>query len=752
MKRIALLLMIILSSISVSAFTGSYQMNKNSRIIEADKFVNNILSKMSLEEKIGQMTQITLEVVSQPRPNEGDELFLDVEKLNEAILKYHVGSILNTGGSANSLEKWHEVITTIQDIATKETRLGIPVLYGIDAIHGATYTLGATLFPQAIAMAATRNRELVRKGAEITAFEMRASGIPWNFNPVLDMGREPLWSRLWETYGEDTYMTSEYAREYIKGIQGNDVSDKSSGVACLKHYMGYSLPKNGFDRTPAWIPERMLREIILPPFAAAIDEGALTVMINSGEINGIPTHSDYHILTEILKDELQFKGFAVSDWEDVKRLYTRDRVAASPKEAVKLAVMAGVDMSMVPYDFSFYEYLLELVKDGEVPMKRIDDAVSRILRVKYLAGLFDNAYPDKSLSEEFASQNHTSANLASAQEVITLLKNENNILPLKKDKKVFVTGPAANLLSVLNGGWTITWQGNNESLYPQEKFTILEAIQNKVGADNTQYLEGVNFDSEINVTEAVEKAKNSDVIVLCLGEPPYCETPGNISNLNLSEVQLQFAKKIYETGKPVVLVLVEGRPRVINEIVEKAEGILLAYLPGMEGGRAIADVLFGDVNPSGKLPYSYPIAVNGFTTYDYKPLENANENVVQHQWHFGYGLSYTSFEYSNLKLDKINYEMNDDVNISVDVKNTGQLAGQEVVELYICDKYGSVSRPVKQLRGFEKISLDPAQVKTISFKLTAEDLSFIGRENKRITESGEFSVMIENLEQKFVLK
>ncbi len=601
-------------------------------------------------------------------------------------------------------------------------------------------------------MAAARNRELVKKEAEITAYEMRASGIPWNFNPVLGMGREPLWPRHWETYGEDVYLTTEMGRQYVLGLQGNDMSAKDKAAACLKHYLGYSVPKNGKDRTPAWIPERILREIFLPPFAEGVAAGAMTVMVNSGEINGIPVHSDKTILTGILKGESGFQGFIVSDWEDIKRLHDRDRVAASPEKAVKMAVMAGIDMSMVPHDFSFYDLLLKLVKAGEVPESRIDDAVRRILRVKYLTGLFKNPYPDQSLTAKFACKDFEKVNLDAAREAITLLENKNKTLPLKKDINVLVTGPTANKLSVLNGGWSTTWLGNNESLYPQEKQTILEAVQEKIGKNKVVYVQGCDFDKNINMKKAVEEAKRVDAILLCLGEPTYCETPGNIENLQLDDTQLTFAKTLYNTGKPVILVLVEGRPRVINQIAAGASAIVMAYLPGNEGGRAIADVLFGDVNPGGKLPFTYPRSVNGYTCYDYKPLEQFDVNKFNPQWSFGHGLSYATFEYSNLTLDKQEYLMDEKIRVNVTIKNTGDRTGKETVALYICDLYGSVSRPVKQLKGFEKIQLAPSESKTAAFTLDKKDLSFIGRDNQRITEPGEFKVMIKNLEARFVLK
>ncbi|MEJ5261142.1 MAG: glycoside hydrolase family 3 N-terminal domain-containing protein [Ignavibacterium sp.] len=739
-----------LLAIIMLSFTCSdiFSQNKKESI---DKRVKDLLSKMTLEEKIGQMTQVTIQAVSKKQGTKDQHHELDDAKLEEAILKYNVGSILNVYDVAHEPEYWHEVINKIQSTAQK-TRLKIPVLYGIDAIHGATYTKGATLFPQALAVASSWNKDIAKRIGEITSVETRASGIPWNFYPVMDLGRQPLWPRLWETFGEDVYLASQLGVAYIHGAQGDDMSKPDKLATCLKHYVGYSFPINGLDRTPAWISERMMHEYFLPSFEAGILAGSPTIMVNSAEVDGIPGHANYHLLTEVLRNELKFKGFVVSDWEDIKRLYTRDKVASSPKEAVRIAVMAGVDMSMVPYDFSFYEFLLELVKEGKVPMKRIDEAVERILTVKFQVGLFDNPFPDKQLIKNIATDEHTLTNLNAARESIVLAKNEDDFLPLSKDKKIFVTGPTAHLLSPLNGGWTITWQGNEESLYPKEKNTILEAIKNKVGEGNVTYLEGCSFDSDINSNDAYMQAVNSDVIVLCLGEPAYCETPGNIYDLTLPKAQLDYAKKLANTGKPIILVMVEGRPRVITEIAKDVKSILIAFLPGMEGGNAIADIIFGDVNPSGKLPVTYPKSPNGITLYDYKPLENFDSNKYDPLFPFGHGLSYTKFNYSNLNLSSDKIKMNDKLTVSVDVENVGKLKGKEVVQLYLTDLFGSVSRPNKQLKGFEKIELNPGEKKTVKFTIDKSHLSFIGIDNKRNVEPGEFSVTIGNLKKNFVVE
>jgi beta-glucosidase len=750
MRRLILLwqifcLLILLSTINFLQAQGKEQEMKNK--------VEALLSKMTLEEKVGQMTQVTLEAVSSSRGSVNSQHQLDLQKLEDAIVKYQVGSILNVWDVAHSVDYWHEVITKIQDLATKKTRLGIPIIYGIDAIHGANYTLGATLFPQSLGMAATWNTELARKNGEITAYEVRASGIPWNFNPVLGVGRNPLWPRLFETYGEDPYTVGVMGSAYIKGLQGDpaNLAAADKVAACMKHYLGYSVPLSGKDRTPAWIPERMLREIFLPPFQAAVNAGCQTIMVNSSEINGIPVHADPYILTEILRKELGFKGLAVSDWHDIINLYEREKVAASNKDAVRLAVLAGIDMSMVPYDFSFYNYLLELVREGTVPLSRIDEAVRRILTVKYQLGLFERPYPDKKLKAKFTSPEFAQVNLQAARESLTLLKNEKNVLPLAKDQKVLITGPTANLLSVMNSGWTITWQGNEESLYPQEKNTILEAVQAKLGKDRVIYQAGAEYDKEVDIPATVSAGKDAAAVIICLGEMPYCETPGNIDDLNLPEAQLNLVEALLKTGKPVILVLVEGRPRLITRVAEKVDAILMAYLPGLEGGNAIADVLFADFNPCGKLPVTYPRFANALQCYDYKYSEITPPNSYNPQFPFGHGLSYTSYEYSDLYLDKKELSKDQTLTMRVTVRNTGKRAGKEVVHLYVSDLVRSITPPVQQLKGFQGIYLQPGESGIIEFVLTANDLSFINSENKRTVEPGEFKITIGKLSDKFVL-
>jgi beta-glucosidase len=706
--------------------------------------VKNLLSQMTLEEKVGQMTQIDFTVIGVYK-EQNAEGQIDPAKLEDAVINHHVGSILNTpftpDNKAQSIEIWRKMLRTVQDAAAR-TRLKIPVIYGIDAIHGATYTQNSVLFPQAINMAATFNPELGVKEGEITAREIRASGLQWNFSTVMDIGRQPLWPRLWETFGEDVHLASVMGTSYIKGHQGDDFSAADKAPTCLKHYVGYSYPLNGKDRTPVWLGERMLREYFLPTFEAGIKAGSPTVMVNSSEVDGIPGHANHHYLTTILRTELGFKGIAVSDWGDIQRLYTRDKMAVSPKEAVKIAVLAGIDMSMVPFDFSFYDLLIELVKSGEVPMTRIDEAVTRILTVKYQAGLFDPK-PLLPVDGNFATAEAVETNRQAARESIVLAKNDQNILPLKKDANILVTGPTANLLSVMNGGWTITWQGAAENLYPKDKPTVVEAIKKK-STGKVTYIGGESFDAPIDIEKVVDEADDHDVILLILGEHTYTETPGNIETLNLDQAQLNLADAALATGKPVILLTLGGRPRIITSIAERASGVILGFLPGMEGGEAIADILYGDYNPNGRLPITYPRNTNGITPYDYKPIESFEENTYNPLYPFGHGLSYTTFATSGLKVDQEKVRIGENINVSVNVKNTGALKGKEIVLLYINDVAASVTRPNKQLKAFKKVELNPGQTESLSFTLTPHDLSFIGIDLKRIVEPGDFKVMVGN--------
>ena len=729
--------------------------------------IEDLLKKMTLEEKVGQMTQLTIGMIVNGRDQ---DVKIDPAKLEKAIGKYGVGSILNVSDQALTIDRWHEIIAQIQD-AAKKTRLAIPVIYGIDSIHGANYVQGATLFPQEIGMAATWNPALMERAAEITAIETRAAGIPWSFSPVLDLGRNPLWPRFWETFGEDPYLAKVMGVAFVRGLEGTDVASDDRVASSLKHYMGYSFPLTGRDRTPAWIPENYLREYFLPTFETAVKAGARTIMINSGEINGVPGHINKQILTDILRTELGFKGFVVSDWEDIKKLVTTWRIAATEKEATRMAIMAGIDMSMVPLDYSFADHLLALVKEGAVPQTRIDEAVRRILRVKYELGLFEKFGPDAALKAKFALPEYRQVSLQAARESMTLLKNANNILPLAKTTKVLVTGPTSDSLISMNNGWTYVWQGSEESLYPKDRHTIRRAIEEKIGASNVTFVQGTKItrapnttsnnnptdrEEEVDIAAAVQAAQNVDVIVLALGEGSYCETPGNITDLTIGEPQIKLAEALKATGKPIVMVLVEGRPRIINRIADNASAILMAYNPSNEGGTAVADVLFGDVNPSGKLPFTYPRTPNGLINYDHKPFETENTAfgnlAFRPQFQFGDGLSYTTFTYSDLKLGKPTISANEEMPVTVTVTNVGKRAGKEAVLVFVSDLVASISPPNRRLRRFAKISLEPGQSRTLTFKLRRDDLSFIGTNNKPVVEPGDFEVKVGGLSQKFTLK
>jgi beta-glucosidase len=729
--------------------------------------IDSLLRRMTLEEKVGQMTQLEIGMVT---ADSNQSIRIDPAKLEKAVVKYGVGSILNVNGQALPAERWHDIIGQIQRAAAR-TRLKIPVLYGIDSIHGANYVQGSTLHPQEIGMAATWNPELMRRLAEVSGMETRAAGIPWTFSPVLDLGRQPLWPRFYETFGEDPYLTKVMGAAFVRGVEGDDLTSNAHVATSLKHYMGYSLPLSGRDRTTAWIPENYLREYFLPPFAEAVRAGARTVMVNSAEINGTPGHVNRRVLTDILRGELGFDGVVVSDWEDIKKLVSQWRVARDEREATRMAVMAGIDMSMVPSDYSFADILVRLVRDGAVPQARIDEAVRRILLVKFQLGLFDNAMPDASLIPRIGTPESRQLSLQAARESMTLLKNEGSLLPLEKNRKVLVTGPTSDSLLALNNGWTYVWQGSEESLYPKDRLTIRRAVEEKVGASNVTFVQGTRLvrpsdspsgstptltDEEVDIAAAARAARDADVVVLCLGEGSYAETPGNITDLTLGEAQLKLARAIEETGKPVVLVLVEGRPRVISPIADGARAILMAYNPSNEGGQAVADVLFGDFNPGGKLPFTYPRSTGNVFAYDRKAFEDADTSfgnlATAPQFEFGRGLSYTTFAYSNLRVGSPAMSTSGTMPVSVTVTNTGRRAGAETVILYVRDVVASVAPPGKRVRRFAKIYLEPGQSRAVNFVLRADDLSFIGADNRPVTEPGDFEVIAGGLTAKFTLR
>ena len=747
---------------SIAISTSFAQKSKSKPVVKKSEIelkVASLLAKMTLEEKIGQMTQIT---VTNFQINGNNEL--NAAKLSEGIQKYHIGSILNVPNpGAQTIENWKNYLTTINN-ETDKTRLKIPVLYGIDAIHGSSYTNGATLFPQQIGMAATFNTALVKKGAEISAYETRASSIPWVFSPDLDLPRNPSWSRMWESFGEDTYLSSQMAIAMVEGFEGKNVDSNYNVATCIKHYIGYGSTTSGKDRTPSIIPERILRQYDLTIYEAAIKAGSKSIMISSGEINGTPVHASKYLITDVLKNELGFKGVVVTDWKDIIYLFTRHKVASSNREAVKISVLAGIDMSMVPEDYTFYENLLDLVNKKEVPMSRIDDAVSRILKLKFEVNLFENSVANLSDFPKFGSQEFIDEAYKTASESITLLKNKENILPLKKSDKIFVTGPTANSMKFLNGGWSYNWQGENSDVYAKDKFTILEALQNKIGKENVSYSEGAFFDKEddAEIEKTVQLAKTASKIILCLGEKNYTETPGDISILYLSEAQVKLSLALSKLNIPIILILNEGRPRLISQFEDKTSAIIQCYLPGNEGARALADILFGDVNPSGRLPYNYPRYPNSLEKYNRKYTESLGDDEQNNdakyeksyspQFEFGTGLSYTTFTYSNLKINKSEINTNENVTITVEVKNTGKAEGKEAVLLYLSDEYASITPEVKALKRFEKITLQPNESKTVTFTLNLKDLQFVNNDLKWIAEKGTFKIQISNLTTSFVLK
>lgn len=725
-------------------------------VIEAN--IQEWLKKMTLEEKIGQMCEITVDVVTDfPGSKEGFKL--SEAMLDTVIGKYKVGSILNVPLSvAQKKEVWAEAIRKIQEKSMKE--IGIPCIYGVDQIHGTTYTLDGTLFPQGVNMGASFNRELVRRGAEISAYETKAGCIPWTYAPVVDLGRDPRWPRMWENYGEDCYVNAEMGVAAVKGFQGEDPNHigEYRVAACMKHYMGYGVPVSGKDRTPSSISRSDLREKHFAPFLAAVKAGALSVMVNSGVDNGMPFHANRELLTEWLKEDLNWDGMIVTDWADINNLCTRDHIAATKKEAVKIAINAGIDMSMVPYEVSFCDYLKELVQEGEVPMSRIDDAVARVLRLKYRLGLFEHPYWDIRKYDKFGSAEFAAEALQAAEESEVLLKNEGGILPLRKGTKILLAGPNANSMRCLNGGWSYSWQGHRADEFAGAYHTIYEALCDKFGTQNIVYEPGVTYapykndnwweENEPEIDKAVKAAAGVDVIVACIGENSYCETPGNMNDLTLSANQRNLVKALAGTGKPVVLILNQGRPRIINDIVPLAKAVVNVMLPGNYGGDALANLLSGDANFSAKMPFTYPKYVNMLPNYDYKSCENmgqmgGNYNydaVMDVQWPFGYGLSYTTYAYRNLRVDRTEFVASDELVFSVDVTNTGKVEGKESVLLYSKDVVASSTPDNIRLRNFEKIFLKPGETKTVTMKLKGSDLAFVGYDGKWRLEKGDFII------------
>lgn len=722
--------------------------------------IEKTLAKMSLDEKIGQMLELNLDVMGTMDWNKG-VWTLNETMLDTLISKYKVGSILNAPGTrAATVEQWQGWIKLIQKKSMKY--MGIPDIYGLDHNHGVTYTQGGTLFPQPINLGASFNTELARQMAEVTAYESRAANCPWVYNPVLDLGRDPRWSRIWESFGEDAIVNSRMAEAEVKGYQGDNPNniDKYHVATSVKHYMAYGAPWTGKDRTPAYLSPAMLREKYFEPFKAAIQAGALTIMANSASINGVPVHASYEYLTKWLKEDLNWDGMIVTDWADINNLYQRERVAKDKKDAIRIAINAGIDMSMDPYSVDFCILLKELVNEGKVSMDRIDDAVRRILRVKYRLGLFDTPNTGGKGYEKFGSDEFAQKALHAAEETEVLLKNEGNILPLAKGKKILLTGPNANQMRCLNGGWSYTWQGSRAEDLAVKYNTIYESLCNKFGKENIVLEQGVTYNEQgqyweenaPEIEKAVSAANSADVVIACIGENSYCETPGNLTDLWLSENQRNLVKELAKTGKPVILILNEGRPRLIADIEPLAKAVVDILLPGNYGADALANLLAGDANFSAKLPYTYPREINSLANYDYKVSEEVGtmagaynyDAKVSLQWPFGYGLSYTTYEYSNLKVDKASFTADDVLTVTVDVKNTGSRVGKESVLLYSSDLVASMVPDNKRLRDFTKIELQPGEVKTVTFRLPAKSLAFVGADNHWILEEGDFILKVGN--------
>ena len=749
--------------LSISMLALAYTASANVPVIKSDPKieaqVEQTLQKLTLEEKVGQMMELVTDLFGANDKN--GVFYIDEKKTDSILSRYKIGSILNAPNTcAPTAKQWEKYLQQIQKISMK--RIGIPCVFGLDQNHGSTYTQGGTLFPQNINVAATFNREVARKSAEATAYETRAVSVPWTYSPTVDLGRDARWPRIWENFGEDCYLSAEMGKAMVLGFQGEDPNhiDQHHIATSMKHFMGYGVPWTGKDRTPAYISPADLREKHFAPFLAGIQAGALTVMVNSASVNGIPMHANKDILTGWLKEETGWDGVLITDWADINNLYTREMVAKDKKDALRIAINAGIDMVMEPYNADACGYLIELVKEGKVPMSRIDDACRRVLRMKYRLGLFENPTQKLKNYPKFGGEEFAKIALDGATESMVLLKNEAGILPLQQGKKILLTGPNANQMRCLDGGWSYTWQGHRTDEFAGKYNTIYEAFCNEYGKENVILNQGVTYnekgkyweENEPNIEAAVAAAKDADVIVACIGENSYTETPGNLTDLWLSENQRNLVKALAKTGKPIILVLNEGRPRLIADIEPLAQGVIDIFLPGNYGGDALAQLVAGKQNFSGKMPYTYPKEINSLANYDFKKSEEVgtmegaydyNAKTTQ-QWGFGQGLSYTTYEYSNLKVSQSQFRHGDVIKVSVDVKNTGKVAGKESVLLFSSDLIASMVPDGRRLRAFDKVELQPGETKTVTFSLKADDLAFVGYDGKWILEEGDFKLMIAN--------
>lgn len=747
--------------LSISLLALAYTASANVPVIKSDPKieaqVEQTLKKLTLEEKIGQMMELVTDLFGANDKN--GVFYIDEHKTDSILSRYKIGSILNAPNTcAPTAKQWEKYIAQIQKISMK--RIGIPCVFGLDQNHGSTYTQGGTLFPQNINVAATFNREIARRSAEATAYETRAVSVPWTYSPTVDLGRDARWPRIWENFGEDCYLSSEMGKAMVYGFQGEDPNniDQYHIATSMKHFMGYGVPWTGKDRTPAYISPADLREKHFAPFLAGLQAGALTVMVNSASVNGVPMHANKEFLTGWLKEETGWDGVLITDWADINNLYTREMVAKDKKDALRIAINAGIDMIMEPYSCDACGYLVELVKEGKIPMSRIDDACRRVLRMKYRLDLFKNPTQKLKNYPKFGGEEFAKLALEGATESMVLLKNEGNILPLQHGKKILLTGPNANQMRCLNGGWSYTWQGHRADEFAGKYNTIYEAFCNEYGKENVILNQGVTYnekgkyweENEPQIQGAVAAAKDADVIVACIGENSYTETPGNLTDLWLSENQRNLVKALAQTGKPVILVLNEGRPRLIADIEPLAQGIINILIPGNMGGDALANLVSGKSNFSGKMPYTYPKEINSLANYDFKKSEEVgtmegaydyNAKITQ-QWGFGYGLSYTSYKYSNLKVSQSDFRHGDIIKVSVDVKNTGKVAGKESVLLFSSDLIASIVPDGRRLRAFDKVELQPGETKTVTFELKADDLAFVGWNGKWRLEEGDFKLMI----------